>query len=540
MPVCPLDTLATSPINISVLHDRLLPYPDKNDAVLLLHGFQFGFKIPYEGSREGRLSRNHMSALQYPKIVWKKLQDEIAEGRVAGPFPDPPFPNLIVSPIGLVPKSTPGEFRLIFDLSFPKGDSINSHIPPELASTEYTPFDAAIDLVHQEGQGSYLIKVDVKSAFRLLPIHPSDFPLLGMQFQQQYFVDKALPFGLSVSCALFEKFSHFLEWCVKNDAGTNNLIHYLDDFLGCAREHAVATHLLSTTLNTFQSLGVPVASEKVEGPETCLKYLGLTIDTQSMHVRIPKEKISELKSLIGDLVSRRVRKITLRQLQSLIGKLAFACRAVVPGRAFCRRLIDATIGVKCAHHRIRVSASMIADLQVWLSFLDHFNGLSIILDKDWCDNQDLDLYTDAAGSLGFGAYFQGHWAHGSWPSHLLAMEITFKELVPIVLSLHLWGAEFANRRIVFHCDNEAVVHIINKQSTRSKPIMVLVRILVSVCLHYNILFRAKHIASSQNSIADALSRFQWNRFRSLAPQADPSPTLIPDHLWRLVMQRSTV
>ena len=83
------------------------------------------------------MSKNHGIALKQPDIVWKKLSEEIKLGRVAGPFQDIPIDNLIVSPIGLVPKSSPGEYRLIFYLSYPQGASINAGILREDSSVSY-------------------------------------------------------------------------------------------------------------------------------------------------------------------------------------------------------------------------------------------------------------------------------------------------------------------------------------------------------------------------------------------------------------------
>ena len=185
---------------------------------MLLDGFTFGFRIPYGGVREHRLSRNHGSAKNNNLLVESMLMKEVELGRVAGPFFILPLRNLMISPVGLVPKSTPGEWRLIFDLSFPNGSSVNEGIPKEYSSVSYTSFDAVVDMVLKEGRGCHLIKIDVKSAFRLLPISPLDFALLGMSVGEKIFIDKCLPFGLSASCALFEKFSTFLEWCIRQAA----------------------------------------------------------------------------------------------------------------------------------------------------------------------------------------------------------------------------------------------------------------------------------------------------------------------------------
>ena len=484
-----------------------------------------------------RDSKNHRSATNHSETVTEKLVAEVAKGRVAGPFQSKPLPDLIISPIGLVEKNTPGEFRLIFDLSHPQALSINDGIPEEISSVEYTSFDAVTDLVKSLGQGAFLVKLDIESAFRLLPIHPDDFSLLGMQHQGYYYVDKALPFGCSSSCALFEKFSTFLEWGARAVSGSDFIIHYLDDFCGGAQSHDCAKTLLDSILSFFQQLGVPVAPDKVEGPATCLKFLGLVVDTVEMEVRIPEEKLKVMQSQVENLLNAK--KTTLRELQVLLGRLNFACRAVVPGRPFCRRLIDATKGVKHQHHRIRVTNGMKKDLLMWHQFLQVHNGRSMILPRQWADSDELELFTDASGSIGFGAFFQGHWAHGVWPAHWgpPMLDITFKELYPIVLSVQLWSHLLQNKKIVFRCDNQAVVAIINKQTSKSTPSMGLVRLLVLACMQNNILFKAKHVPGKINQIADALSRCQFHRFHMLAPGADPSPTPIPSILQQLLEEK---
>ena len=338
-------------------------YPNKKVSVDLLKGFQEGFKIPYNGPRSALFSKNHKSAALAPEIIRDILLEEVQLGRVAGPFATPPVDNLRVSPIGLVPKSTPGKFRLIFDLSYPRGNSINAGILPEDASVQFIKFDKITDMVRAEGRGSYLIKLDIMSAFRLLPLHPSDFPLFGMYFENNYYIDKCLPFWLSVSCALFESFSTFLEWCIKIVTGSNQIVHYLDDFGGCNSSKDLAGAMLSNACRFLEKVGVPIANEKVEGPSTCLKFLGLEIDTVAMLVKIPNEKLVALRELINRTLDLDGGKMRLRDLQSLIGKLNFACRAIVPGRAFCRRLIDATCGLTQKFHIVEVKSSKLLYLK---------------------------------------------------------------------------------------------------------------------------------------------------------------------------------
>ncbi|KAM9324594.1 uncharacterized protein PAF06_000661 [Gastrophryne carolinensis] len=262
---------------------------------------------------------------------------------MAGPFSDPPLEDLVVSPLGVVPKKEPGKFRLIHHLSFPRGGSVNDGIDKELSSVSYTSFDFALDMVREAGPAALLAKTDIESAFRLLPVHPDSLYLLGCFFEGGYYVDRCLPMGCSISCAYFEAFSSFLEWVVKERAGMGSVTHYLDDFLCVGPGGTRVCHLLlSTMLNVFGAFGVPVAHDKTEGPATVIKFLGIEIDTVRGVCRLPRDKIEDL---VGGLEGALgVKKVTLVQLQSVLGKLNFACRVLPMGRVFTRRLSLATAG----------------------------------------------------------------------------------------------------------------------------------------------------------------------------------------------------
>ena len=200
------------------------------------------------------------------------------------------------------------------------------------------------------GQGALLAKLDIKLAFRLLPIHPDDFELLGIFLDGFYFSDKSLPMGLSRSCQLFEYFSTFLEWQSKQQMLPSHCYatHYLDDFL---IQGPPGNILCQDTMDCFttlcQNLGIPLAHDKTEGPVCKLVFLGLELDSVSQIVKIPEDKVVALKGLICDLL--KVNKATLKDIQKVIGTMQFACRALIPGRTFMRRLIGLTSGVKRPH-----------------------------------------------------------------------------------------------------------------------------------------------------------------------------------------------
>ena len=74
-------------------------------------------------------------------------------------------------------------------------------------------------------------KTNIDPAFRIIPINSNDHPLLGFNFDNQYYYDTCLPFEASSSCAIFEAFSSALEWVAKHKLGIQHIIHILDDFL---------------------------------------------------------------------------------------------------------------------------------------------------------------------------------------------------------------------------------------------------------------------------------------------------------------------
>jgi hypothetical protein len=295
---------------------------------------------------------------------------------------------------------------------------------------------------------------------------------------------------------------------------------------------------MSVFSTVCDELGVPLAAEKTIGPATVIIFLGLEIDTKEMVVRILMEKITETKEKLVFVLNSK--KVTLRTLQSLIGLLNFCARAIPPVRAFNRRFCDATCGVKKPDHFIRVSVGMKEDITVWLKFLDEFNGSRKFGKNVWLSNEQLNLYTDSSGSanLGCGVYFCGRWAYFPWPFEWhfcdIMLDMTFLELVPILLAIFLFKNNLVNKQIIFHTDNSSLVSVLNNKSSKSKRVMQLIRPLVLKTMLFNLQWKSSHIEGRNNCVADAISRKQWARFRSLVPDSDLFPILISQEFQRLI------
>ena len=185
-------------------------------------------------------------------MVDERIAAEVAAGRLCGPLPEHLAGMVHVSPMGLVPKPHhPNKFRLIVDLSHPSGNSVNDGILPSLCSLQYASVDMAVDMIKLLGLGTQLVKLDIKDAYRIIPVHLADHHLLGISWRRRVYVDRALPFGLRSAPKIF---SAVVSW-VLHQQGIEFHIHYLDDFLLVGTpDTKQAAEALSIIVNIFRML----------------------------------------------------------------------------------------------------------------------------------------------------------------------------------------------------------------------------------------------------------------------------------------------
>ena len=194
-----LHSSPVTPVRVERLECLLHCY-DHNKEHFLVDGFRCGFRVNFVGDRLPYESPNLKSVLDQPEIARIKLHKECNAGRIVGLLSTPPFANFRTSPLGVIPKKDPSKFRLIHRLSYPKGNSVNDAIPDYCSSVKYVSVSDAITAIKAIGEGSFLAKTDIKSAFHIISIYPADYSLLGMKFDNLYYFDRCLPMGLSSSC----------------------------------------------------------------------------------------------------------------------------------------------------------------------------------------------------------------------------------------------------------------------------------------------------------------------------------------------------
>ena len=211
---------------------------NSNETQFLVNGFRSGFDLNYQGPRNRQdRSKNIPFTVGNALEMWNKIMKEVKEKRYAGPYTDIPFEYYVQSPIGLVPKAG-NKTRLIFHLSYEfssenHGKLINHFILDDLCSVKYHDLDDAIKatlaaketLKWQYGNETtrpvFYSKADGLSAFRQVPLSPRNWPLLILMAkdpednQWKFFVDKCLPFGASISCALYQRISDAIAHLVR-------------------------------------------------------------------------------------------------------------------------------------------------------------------------------------------------------------------------------------------------------------------------------------------------------------------------------------
>ena len=185
----------------------LARYPDQVYAVFLRRGFLSGFRIGFNPTQKLRRARSNLESVktyQIPIVVSDYIAAEVAAGKLR--LVHPSEAHLAhVSPIDIIPKlHQVGKYRLIVDLSSPANFSVNDGISPEIiCSLSYTSVDQAASIVRACGKGAWMAKLDLKSAYRMVPTHPLDQFMLGIEWKASTYVDCALPFGLRSAPLLF-------------------------------------------------------------------------------------------------------------------------------------------------------------------------------------------------------------------------------------------------------------------------------------------------------------------------------------------------
>ena len=328
-----------SKLNIPVWKSYLEHYSDSVVADFLAFGWPINCHSVVSVSSQ---SPNHASATNFPDVIDAFLSTEIEHSATAGPFTCNPFPApLRTSPLLTVPKDGTKR-RVVLDLSFPLGSSVNDGIPKDSYLDQ--PFHLSlprsadfVDLILSKGAGCYLYKKDLKRAYRQIPVHPRDYIFLAYHWCDSFYFDVVLPFDLCSATLACQRTTNAIAHIFHSSFG-HDCINYIDDFGGAESTFEDASLAFSDLERLFTDLGLQSSPSKDCPPSTRMVFLGLTYDTVTLTIAVPPDKLQDTADLIRSWLAAP--RSTKSDLQSLIGKLSYLCACISPGRIFMQRLLN--------------------------------------------------------------------------------------------------------------------------------------------------------------------------------------------------------
>ena len=505
-----------SQLNPDAWDELLKGYWDTQLPLLIRFGFPLDFdrKTPLESHME-----NHRSAKDFPQDIRAYLEEERTYDAILGPFDAPPLPNLHTSPFMTRDKPHSKNRRVIVDLSFPQGRSVNAGSAQNVYLN--TPFllklptiDHVVKRVRLLGKGCKIYKIDIKRAFRHVKLDPLEYDLLGLR-HNAWFLDTCLPFGFRHGSALFQRLSDAVRHMMRQR--DFQVINYIDDILGIELPSRVDASFdaLSALLN---HLGFEISYNKLVKPATCVNCLGILVNTENFTLSIPDEKLQEIHNKCTSWRGRT--RCTKRQLQSLLGSLLYVSKCVRSSRFFLNRLLDV---LRSMHDKDQVQLSPEAQKDInWFSkFLTTFNGVTIF------DHRPIAFHIELDACLqGLGARCGNQVYTLPIPLGYMDLNIVHLEMLNILVALRVWNSTWAKSKVHIACDNEAVVHVLNSGKTRDLTLAAIARNIQLQVATWDINLQVNHIAGKDNHIADLLSR--WSLMGD--PQVNLN-RLLPQHQW---------
>jgi hypothetical protein len=510
------------------------------EAELLIHDIYYGFRVLPETQPNESVTPfevgNYPTTEECAQALQNTLDAECKAGILRRVEEKPKYLTALNA------KVEKDKIRTLCDYSAPDGKSINAH-----ADARHFSMMSHEDAYALMRPNYYMAKVDIKSAFRTVGVHPSHWPLLGYQWTRrgkpEYYLDTRFPFGLKCSPEIFCRLSHAVR-AMMVARGYNAVVVYVDDFWLIAPTYEECEEAKQALVALLRALGFTLSEHKIEGPTQAITFLGLLLSTNcdnngGMRVTVPPDKLLEAERRARTLVGQRT--VPVKQLQSAVGYFQHIANAIYPARAFLRRLIHAITTAEAKNqHTVNITRAIELDLNFWANDAPKYNGTAVLLAQPQL--ADGFLATDASSTRGMGGFYDGAHFSVAWdqlqtaqlpkstrkrnnkklwpqPDCPMSSHINYKEMFAIWWALLQWGGQWRNKCVTLHCDNDTARSCFNKLRAHSNIAMMrLLRHAAKFMADYNIRLRIVRISSEANVLADALSRLDNARFEEALRQ----------------------
>ena len=415
---------------------------------------EYGFPLDFDRKCFlNSVEQNHTSANENKSHIAKFLEEELEHEAILGPFSDKPI-DMHISPLLVKDKQNSSTKRTIMDLSWPKGASVSNGVSKDIyLGTHYDLKFPSVDLIMNSlrnlGPSAQMFKIDISRAFRHIKIDPGDIDLLGIKFENKYFLDRSFVFGFRHGSLIFQRCTDAICY-IMTEHGYPLLFNYIDDLIytGLPSKMDACFNFLKDLLT---DLGLEISPKKLVPPATSVTCLGILIDSVQKTVSIPQEKLAEITQLCKQWTTKTY--CGKRDLQSLLGSLLYVSKCVKHSRFVLNRML-ALLRQNYANTKILITPEFRMDLAWFNSFLTHYNGVTYY-EQQHCHSE---VHLDTC-LTGLGASYESMMYALPIPKGYMNYNITHLEILNIVVALKVWAQYWANKRIKVHCDNMAVVEV---------------------------------------------------------------------------------
>ena len=559
-------------LNTTLWKEKLSEYEDREDV---LNGIEFGWEL---GRKEEptlvSTFRNHQSADENSESIEEYIKDELADGNLVGPLPNDHGLDIIISPMGSVPKPGSMKRRTIVDSSFPPGHGVNDSIPKNMYRDKYIKVNlptvedivAGIRRAKLRFPGHKLLgyKLDLSKYYRFLTTCPRDWQVQCIRWKGKVYMDTVWSFGLRSAVQAAQRTSSAVKWMFQNenisdlcpvirehlclpDSFTDDKImawmeneeiwNYIDDFIGISPDFLAHKQWekLQKLVTDLGLLPSATPGHLVE-PTECFVGLGIEFNMTLNLRRIPDNKLERAKQLLNDWRSKSC--ASRLELQQLLGILNHMSGCILSGRLFVSRMLsDLREAYKIEPRRVQLSQGFRKDLKWWQFALENSNGLAILDHKRKSIRITMDGSTkgEVGGRPGIGAFnFEtNEYFHTPIPKWFPEMDIADYELLVHVIVGIVWGPSWRGIEVDGYTDNQATQHLLNHGRSHSDVRLNLAREFWWQQSQYDFKWNSLYINTKNNVLSDCLSRWGDSKLRKLfyekTEDLSPREIFIPEN-----------
>lgn len=511
-------------------------------------GIDLGFiSIP-----PAQITNNYSSVKDHLLTTVKEFERSVHLGRLEGPLTHVPH---CVCPLGVVLKTKPDgstKARLTFDAT-------RGGVNPSLFRPSF-PLPSIDQVCASLRRDDVMTVFDLQDGYFHVPVNPAEVDFLGCRHPAtgEFYRYTYLPFGVATCPLLFCSFMNGISHILRRHITSGAVFVYIDDLLIISRSLRAASDFLSFFRSWSRAIGLRISWPKLEGPATTVKYIGYIINTHTLSLHIPTDKLTAIRKLLTSTLSKN--EIDAATLLSLCGKLIHIAKVVRCGKMNLNAVWDITARSpefrsyswrEVRSRTTTLSQDLRSTLLWWSSALSNApcrrlwestsGQLSLWDPSPFCfdavDDSVAILFSDARAdcfSASWGAEHNGTSRSGFFDTSVSHYSINALELLAVFKAILAYPS-IKDCRVLCFVDNTAALMSLNKRSPRSKHLRDALSLIQDIEGSRNIEVVACFLPGALHDTADAASR---NNFTGISLHIDPSFATIVPHDVHIVLASS--